>query len=118
MKKSPKKCQIIFLMPIFSNNGGGGGDPKIMDTFESCFSRCFFWHLAKSDQTNGYGDINCQGNSGAESLKLFFSSHFFIVLSIKNVPCLVLPKYTFIFFYIKKDIDKIDLLFKLLLYTQ
>ena len=33
--------------------------------------RCFFWHLAKSDQTYGYGDIKSQENSwglgGAEA---------------------------------------------------
>ena len=35
-----------------------------MGTVESGLLRCFFWHLAKSNQTNGYGDINCWENSG------------------------------------------------------
>ena len=34
----------------------GGADPKVMGTIESDSSRCFFWHLAKSDRTYGSRD--------------------------------------------------------------
>ena len=35
-----------------------------MGTIESGSLRCFFCHLAKSDQIYGYGDIKCWENSG------------------------------------------------------
>ena len=34
-----------------------------MGTVESSSSRCFFWHLGKSDQTYSFQDINCKENS-------------------------------------------------------
>ena len=43
-----QKSQIICLMSSFTTRGGA--NPKVMGTVESGSSRCFFWHLAKSDQ--------------------------------------------------------------------
>ena len=54
-------CQIILLVPIFTTRMAS--DPKVMGTVESGSSRRFIWHLAKSNQTYGYGDIKCQENS-------------------------------------------------------
>ena len=34
-----------------------------MGTIETSLLRQFIWHLAKSNQTYGYGDNNCQENS-------------------------------------------------------
>ena len=58
-------CQKLLsnnlLVPIFTTRWGG--EPKVMGTIESSSLRCFFWHLAKSNWTNSYGDINCWENS-------------------------------------------------------
>ena len=54
----------MFLIPIFTTRRAS--DPKVMGTVESGSSRWFFWHLAKSNRTNGYRDINCWENSGME----------------------------------------------------
>ena len=55
-----KNSQIIFNANFHHQ---GGIDPKAMGTIESVSLRHFFWPLAKSDQTYGYGDIKCWGNS-------------------------------------------------------
>ena len=53
--ETPKKAQMIFLLPIFTIRGATY--PKVMHTVQSGLSRCFFWHLTKSDQTYGSWDI-------------------------------------------------------------
>ena len=55
MKKSPKTVKYCFDA---NSHHQGGVDPKVMGTVESGWSRHFFWHLAMSDQTYGYGVIN------------------------------------------------------------
>ena len=50
------------MVPIFTTSQSS--DLQVMDIVASGSLRCFFWHLAKSNQTNGYGDINFQENSG------------------------------------------------------
>ena len=50
-------------MSLFTTRGGA--DPKVIGTVESGLSRCFFWNLAKSDQTYSYRDIKSQKNSRA-----------------------------------------------------
>ena len=49
-------------MPIFTTRGAS--DPKVRGTIASGSLRPLIWHLAKSNQTYGYGGINCQENSG------------------------------------------------------
>ena len=38
-------------------------DPKDVGTIETGSVRCFFWHLAKSNQTNSYRDTRSSGYS-------------------------------------------------------
>ena len=71
-------------MSIFTTKGGA--DPKVMGTVESDSSRHFFWHLAKSDQTYGSQDINCQENSGgagaaAAAAGVHYTSKVLIIFS-------------------------------------
>ena len=56
-----KKQSNHFLVSICTTRGAP--DPKIMGTIESGLSTCFFWHLAKYDQTYHSGDIKCWENS-------------------------------------------------------
>ena len=49
-------------------------DSKVMGTVESSSSICFIWHIAMSNLTYGYGDINCWGNSGAAATGVQYNS--------------------------------------------
>ena len=55
-KISKKNSQIICFVPIFTTRGAG--DPSVIGTIETSLSVWFIWHLEKSNQTYGYGNIN------------------------------------------------------------
>ena len=59
-------CTLLFKSLKFDANfhHQGASDPKVRGTIASGLLRPLIWHLAKSNQTYGYGGINCQENSG------------------------------------------------------
>ena len=54
--KKSKKTAFLWQFWVFLG-GFGGPDPKVMGTIETSLSIWLIWHLRKSNQTDGYGDI-------------------------------------------------------------